>query len=201
MDEDGPREVRRGKWDAIAVEVLNTLQLLTAKPVIYLVNLTKKAYLTKKSKWLGPVGQAVLDRKGGELVLPWSGKYEMELLDMEAAGEEAMAQFLKENPDGKSALPRIIKQGYHSLGLIHFFTCGKDEVRAWTIRNGRQAPQAAGVIHTDFEKGFIMAEVYHFSSIKQLGSESEVKANGKKRDEGKNYVVKDGDIMFFKFNT
>jgi obg-like ATPase 1 len=201
QDESGPREIRFGKWKSFEIDVLNEFQLLTAKPVIYLVNLTKKAYLTKKSKWLGPVGKFIQDRGTGETIIPWSGKLEEELLDLEQAGGDALAEFLKANPDHTTALPQIIKQGYKTLGLLNFFTCGKDEVRAWTLRKGRLAPQAAGVIHTDFEKGFIMAETYHFSDIKKLGDEAAVKKAGKYRQEGKKYAVTDGDIFFFKFNT
>ncbi len=97
-----------------------------------------------------------------------------------------------------SMLPKIITTGYHALDLVHFFTGGDDEVRAWTIRRGCLAPQAAGVIHTDFEKAFIAAETMAFEDFKKLGSEAAVKAAGKYRTEGKAYVVKDGDILFFK---
>lgn len=100
-----------------------------------------------------------------------------------------------------SQLKKIANVGYHHLKLIHFFTSGEDEVRAWTIRMGSKAPQAAGTIHTDFEKGFICAEVMAYSDFKELGSEAEVKKAGKYRMEGKNYVVQDGDIIFFKFNV
>ena len=98
----------------------------------------------------------------------------------------------------KSAIGKIIQTGYNDLGLIRFFTCGPDEVRGWTIRDGATAPAAGGVIHTDFMEKFIRADVYHFEDIFELGSENNVKAAGKLRTEGKNYVVKDGDIIFFK---
>lgn len=91
--------------------------------------------------------------------------------------------------------------GYKTLNLIHYFTCGKDEVKSWTIREGCNAPQAAGVIHGDFQKHFIMAEVMAYETYKELGSEAAVKKAGKYKQEGKNYVVKDGDIMFFKHNA
>ena len=98
-------------------------------------------------------------------------------------------------------LPRVLKQGYKALRLIHFFTGGKDEVKAWTMKQGRLAPQAAGCIHTDFEKGFIMAEVQAFEDLKELGTEEAVKKAGKLHQKGKTYEVQDGDLMFFKFNT
>merc|ERR1712130_217234 len=100
-----------------------------------------------------------------------------------------------------SILDKIIVQGYKALQLQYFFTAGPDEVKAWTIQKGFKAPQAAGKIHTDFEKGFIMAEVMKFDEYKEHGSESAVKAAGGYRQQGKNYVVMDGDIIFFKFNA
>jgi len=100
-----------------------------------------------------------------------------------------------------SVLTKIIKSGYAALQLEYFFTAGPDEVRAWNIRKGTKAPQAAGKIHTDFEKGFIMAEVMKFADFKEEGSENAVKAAGKYRQQGKTYTVEDGDIIFFKFNT
>jgi obg-like ATPase 1 len=102
QDEEGPREIRFGNWKSFEIDVLNDFQLLTAKPVIYLVNLSKKAYLTKKSKWLGPVGQYITDRGTGETIIPWSGKLEEELLDLEQAGDGALEAYLKEHPDGKN---------------------------------------------------------------------------------------------------
>merc|ERR1711972_1136133 len=98
-----------------------------------------------------------------------------------------------------SAMPKIITNAFQMIHLINFFTSGPDEVRAWIIRKGFKAPQAAGCIHTDFEKKFIMAEVMSFSDLKELGSEAAVKAAGKYRQEGKNYEVQDGDVVFYKF--
>jgi len=100
-----------------------------------------------------------------------------------------------------SAIPRIIKMGYHALELFYYFTAGTDEVKCWTIRRGTKAPQAAGIIHTDFEKGFICAEVMKFEDFKEHGSETGVKGAGKYLQQGKNYCVEDGDIIFFKFNV
>ena len=100
-----------------------------------------------------------------------------------------------------SCIPRIIKVGYNTIRLIHYFTAGEDEVKCWTIREGTKAPQAAGVIHTDFERGFICAEVMKFDDLERLGSEQAVKAEGLYRQQGKDYEVGDGDIIFFKFNV
>ena len=96
---------------------------------------------------------------------------------------------------------KIILAGYQALDLIHYFTCGPDEVKCWTVRKGSKAPKAAGVIHTDFERGFISAEVMKYDDLNRLGSEAEVKKAGLQRNEGKNYVVNDGDIIYFKFNV
>merc|ERR1712046_809 len=100
-----------------------------------------------------------------------------------------------------SALPKIIKTAFHMVNLILFYTSGPDEVRAWIIRKGYKAPQAAGVIHTDFERGFICAEIMAFDELKEKGSESAMRAAGRYRQEGKNYEVADGDVIFFKFNV
>ena len=100
-----------------------------------------------------------------------------------------------------SALDKIVKIGYKALQLEYFFTAGKDEVKAWTIQKGTKAPQAAGRIHTDFEKGFIMAEVMKVADLMELGNESAVKAAGKYRQQGRGYVVEDGDVILFKFNA
>lgn len=122
---------------------------------------------------------------------------------MDMPDDEARASYLKETYEGKvtSALDKIVTNGFKALGLQYFFTAGSDEVKAWTIKKNSLAPQAAGRIHTDFEKGFIMAEVQKFADFKELGSEAAVKAAGKYRQQGRNYIVEDGDIIFFKFNT
>ncbi|MGH0152204.1 UNVERIFIED_CONTAM: hypothetical protein FKN15_022156 [Acipenser sinensis] len=133
----------------------------------------------------------------GALVIPFSGGVELKFQDM---SDEEKQKYLEENKT-QSVLTKIIKSGYAALLLEYFFTAGPDEVRAWTIRKGTKAPQAAGKIHTDFEKGFIMAEVMKFEDFKEGGTENAVKAAGKYRQLGRNYIVEDGDIIFFKFNT
>ncbi|TMW60613.1 hypothetical protein Poli38472_000655 [Pythium oligandrum] len=193
------KDVSFGNWNPLEVDVLNTLQLLTAKPVVFLVNVSKKDYLRKGNKYLPKIAEFVKERGGDEPVIPLSCEFELELLDLEASGQ--LETYQKENPTHKSTLNRVLKMGYHALGLIHFFTAGKDEVRGWTIRKGRLAPQAAGVIHSDFERGFIKAEVQAFADLKEHGSEEAVKKAGKLKMQGKNYEVQDGDIIFFKFNT
>jgi len=190
------KQIRLCEWKATDIDVLNSLQLLTAKPVVYLLNMTEKDYIKKGNKWLGKI-KAWVDTHGGEPMVPFCGALESQLVEM---GDEQAKKYLDENKT-VSSIPKIIRTGYHSLELIHFFTCGSDEVKCWTIRKGTKAPQAAGVIHTDFEKGFVCAEVMKFDEFKELGSESAVKAAGKYKQEGKGYSVCDGDIVFFKANT
>ncbi|XP_051260981.1 obg-like ATPase 1 isoform X4 [Dicentrarchus labrax] len=184
-------------WNDKEIEVLNKYLFLTSKPMIYLVNLSEKDYIRKKNKWLVKIKEWVDSHDPGALVIPFSGGLESQLQDK---SEEERQKYCTEHKT-QSALSRIIKAGYAALQLEYFFTAGPDEVRAWTIRKGTKAPQAAGKIHTDFEKGFIMAEVMKFQDFKEEGSENAVKAAGKYRQQGRNYIVEDGDIIFFKFNA
>ncbi|KAG8432460.1 hypothetical protein GDO86_016921 [Hymenochirus boettgeri] len=184
-------------WNDKEIEVLNKHLFLTSKPMIYLVNLSEKDYIRKKNKWLIKIKEWVDKHDPGAMVIPFSGVLELKLQDM---SDEEKQKYLEEKVT-QSVLSKIIKTGYAALQLEYFFTAGPDEVRAWTIRKGTKAPQAAGKIHTDFEKGFIMAEVMKFDDFKEEGSESAAKAAGKYRQQGRNYTVEDGDIIFFKFNT
>jgi obg-like ATPase 1 len=192
------KEVRNGmdQWTTSDVDFLNSYQLLTAKPVIYLINLTKKDFQRKKNKWLVKIHEWV-QAHGGGTIIPFSGAFESELQD---TPDDEKAQFQKDQ-EMTTVLPKIVKTAFSTIHLIYFFTAGPDEVKAWCIRKGYKAPQAAGAIHTDFERGFICAEVMAFDTLKELGNESEVKAKGKYRQEGKTYVVNDGDVIFFKFNV
>ncbi|KAK1309016.1 hypothetical protein QJS10_CPA09g00734 [Acorus calamus] len=212
--QDG-KDVRLGDWKAADIEILNTFQLLTAKPVVYLVNMNERDYQRKKNKFL-PKIHAWVQEHGGEPIIPFSCVLEKNLADMP---EDEAAKYCEENKlqRGQStsnssiqydvnfwhcgALTKIVKTGFSAINLIYFFTAGPDEVKCWQIRRQTKAPQAAGAIHTDFEKGFICAEVMKFEDLKELGSESAVKAAGKYKQEGKTYVVQDGDIIFFKFNV
>ncbi|KAH7427405.1 hypothetical protein KP509_10G043200 [Ceratopteris richardii] len=189
-------DVRLADWKTADIEFLNTFQLLTSKPVVYLVNMTEKDYQRKKNKWLAKIHSWVQEH-GGEPIIPFSGVLEKNLADMPP--DEA-AVYCKEN-QLQSALPKIIKTGFSAINLIYFFTAGADEVKCWQIRKQTKAPQAAGTIHTDFERGFICAEVMKFDDLKEMGSEAAVKAAGKYKQEGKTYVVQDGDIILFKFNV
>ncbi|XP_034431639.1 obg-like ATPase 1 [Hippoglossus hippoglossus] len=187
-----------GEWNEKEIEVLNKYLFLTSKPMIYLVNLSEKDYIRKKNKWLAKIKDWVDANDPGAMVIPVSGALESKLLDIE--DEEEKKKYCEELKT-QSVLTKIIKTGYSALQLEYFFTAGPDEVRAWTVRKGSKAPQAAGKIHTDFEKGFIMAEVMKFIDFKEEGSENAAKSAGKYRQLGRNYVVEDGDIIFFKFNT
>ncbi|KAK3082796.1 hypothetical protein FSP39_005476 [Pinctada imbricata] len=189
--------VRNGTWDAKEIEVLNQHLFLTSKPVIYLVNMSEKDYTRKKNKWLVKIKEWIDNNDKGAMVILMSCSIELKLLDM---AEDEQATFCKES-GVNSALDKIIVNGYKALNLCYFFTVGKDEVKAWTIQAGTKAPQAAGRIHTDFEKGFIMAEVMSYPDFKEYGSEAECKANGKYRQKGRDYIVDDGDIILFKFNA
>jgi len=193
---EAKKQLRLTEWKANDIEVLNMHQFLTAKPVVYLINMSEKDYIKKGNKWL-PKIKAWVDAHGGEPMVPFCGALEAKLVEL---GDDASKKY-QEEIKANTAIPKIIKTGYHTLELIHFFTCGSDEVKCWTIRKGTKAPQAAGVIHTDFERGFICAEVMKFEDYKEHGSEGAVKAAGKLKQEGKNYTVIDGDIIFFKFNV
>jgi len=176
------------------VEFINPLFLLTAKPVVYLINLSEKDYIRKKNKHLGKVMEWIKENAAGDPILPISICLEERLTRFETEAEVA-AELKTLGVD--SALPKIITTMRKVLNLGSFFTTGPDEVRQWTIRNGTKAPQAAGVIH-GFEKTFIQAIVYNYSVLKELGDEAEVKAKGKILTKGKDYVMEDGDVALFK---
>ncbi|XP_071792196.1 obg-like ATPase 1 [Asterias amurensis] len=191
------RPIRHKEWNGIEIEVLNKHMLFTAKPMIYLVNLSERDYIRKKNKWLLKIKEWVDVNDPGATIIPFSAAFENKVFDMDEAEKKAFFEESKVT----SALNKIITTGYKALQLMYFFTAGHDEVRAWTIQRDTKAPQAAGKIHTDFEKGFIMADVMKFNDFKELGTENDVKAAGKYRQQGRNYVVEDGDIIHFKFNA
>lgn len=191
------KAVRFGDWSATEIEILNKHLFITAKPMIYLVNLSENDYIKKKNKWLAKIKQWIDANDPDATLIPFSGVMELKLVDMP---EDERKVFLEEKKTS-SVLDKIIVTGFKALNLCYFFTAGEDEVRAWTIIKGSKAPQAAGRIHTDFEKGFISSDVFRFDDFKELGSENAVKAAGKFRQQGKTYVVEDGDIIHFKFNA
>ena len=172
------------------------LFLLTNKPVMYVCNVDDASAATG-NKYVDAVREATKDEDAEILVI--SAKTESEIAEMDSYEDRQM--FLEEMGLKESGVVRLIQGAYHLLGLQTFFTAGADECRAWTIHKGDKAPKAAGVIHTDFERGFIRAEVIKYDDFVTLGSESAVRAAGKLATEGKEYVVKDGDIMHFLFNV
>ena len=174
---------------------LRDLHLLTAKPVLYVANVAEDD-LEGKHPFVAQVREIAAAEGAGVVVI--CGKIEAEISELD--GDEKQA-FLEEMGLQESGLDRLIRAGYDLLGLITYFTAGVKEVRAWTITKGTKAPQAAGVIHTDFEKGFIRAEVIGFDDYITCNGESGAKEKGLMRLEGKEYVVKDGDVMHFRFNV
>jgi len=192
------KHIRFAVWNANDIEVLNKHLFITAKPMIYLANLSEKDFIRKKNKWLVKIKEYVDKNDPGATIIPISGAFEQTYLEIE--DEEEKKKYLEDNKCA-STLEKVITQGYKALNLQYFFTAGPDEVKAWTIQKGTKAPQAAGRIHTDFEKGFIMAEVMNYVDFKEEGSEAATKAAGKYRQKGKDYTVEDGDIIFFKFNA
>jgi GTP-binding protein YchF len=175
---------------------------ITAKPQLYVCNVDEGTMRSiAGGKDGNPYIKAVQNRaaaEGSEAVII-CGKFEAELADIDDPAEKLA--FLEELGLAESGLGSLVHAAYRLLGLRTFFTAGADECRAWTIHAGDTAPKAAGVIHTDFEKGFIKAEVYSYEDIIQYGTEAKIKEAGKYRIEGKEYIVRDGDILFFKFNV
>lgn len=196
--------LRSGTWNIEEVAKINELipQAITLKPMVYLVNLDMRSFKRKANKWLVPINDWV-KAHGGGTIIPMSVEWEQELWRLKD-NTAARDTFLAEVPGLKSCLPRIVKIGYNVLNLINYFTAGDTEVRCWTIPAGACAPEAAGAIHTDFERGFIKAEVVSYDDFKEFSSGrsmAAVKAAGKYRQEGKAYVVADGDIIHFMFNV
>ncbi len=174
---------------------IRELFLLTLKPVLYIANVSEDDLKGSHPK-VGPLREFA--KKQGETVVPLCGKIEAEISVLSL---EERQEFLKDLGIEEPGLDHLVREAYQLLKLITFFTAGKKEVRAWTIPYGTKAPQAAGTIHSDFEKGFIRAEAYHYHDLMRYKTEAEVKAKGLMRLEGKDYVVKDGDILFFRFNV
>lgn len=174
---------------------LKGYNLLSAKPVLYVANVSED--MIGKPNPLVDIVRAVAESEGAKVV-EISGKVEGEISQL---SKEERKEYLEGMGFAESGLDRMIRAGYELLGLITFFTAGEKEVRAWTVTKGTKAPQAAGKIHSDFEKGFIRAEVFHFDDLIRLGNEKAVKEAGLLRSEGKEYVVRDGDIMLFRFNV
>ena len=190
------KSVRTLDFDEKELEIANKFQLITTKPVLYLCNVDEASVKTGNA-YVDKVKEAVKNENAEVLII--GAKIESDITELETYEERQM--FLDELNLEEPGVNRLIRSAYHLLKLQTYFTAGVKEVRAWTIKKGMTAPQAAGVIHTDFEKGFIRAEVMKYSDFVTLGSESAVKDAGKFKVEGKEYIVEDGDVMHFRFNV
>ncbi|MDD4153947.1 MAG: redox-regulated ATPase YchF [Bacilli bacterium] len=172
-------------------------QLLTLKPLIYVANVSEEDYADlNNAKHYQEVIRVGGEEKAQVIPISCEIEYQLSLLS-----KEERSEFLQEMGASESGLDKVIKATYRLLDLATFFTVGADECRAWTYKHGMSAPQCAGVIHSDFQKGFIKAEVYSYAALREFGTELAVKEAGKLRIEGRDYLVKDGDIMFFRFNV
>ena len=178
--------------------LIATSDLLTLKKTIYVANLAENEINEPENNRHYVAVKGLAETEGSEL-LPICAKLEADIAELNDPDEKAM--FMEELGVAESGLDRLIKSSYALLGLISFLTAGSDECRAWTIKKGTKAPQAAGRIHTDFERGFIRAEVIAFEDMKACGTMAAAKAKGLVRSEGKEYVMKDGDIVNFLFNV
>ena len=178
-------------------ELIATSDLLTIKPIIYAANLDEEGIASYEANAYYQTVASIAEKEGAK-VLPICAKIEEEMAELDPEDRE---MFLEEMGLAESGLDRMIKCSYDLLGLISFLTCGADECRAWTIRKGTKAPQAAGKIHSDFERGFIRAEIVAFDDLKACGNMTVAKEKGLVRSEGKEYVMADGDVTLFRFNV
>jgi GTP-binding protein YchF len=180
------------------LEIMKTVNLLTDKPVIYAANIAEDDMAKTDDEIPLVVKVKEFAKTENAEVIPLCVKIEEEL---SALDDEERAMFLEDLGVKESGLDKLIKEAYELLGLRTFFTAGEKECRAWTFKNGMKAPQCAGVIHTDFEKGFIKAETYSYDDLMKYGTPLKVKEAGRVRLEGKEYVVQDGDSMLFRINV
>ncbi len=194
---DGMPLLRAG-LTADAMAKLSHMQLITAKPVVYAANVTEAELAGDEGAYLLALRAAVAATGEQSEIVPFSAKIEAELAELPV---EERKEFLSSLGLETAGLDRLIIAGYHLLGLQTYFTAGEQEVRAWTIHRGNTAPQAAGVIHTDFERGFIRAETASFADFVEHHGWKVAKEKGVVRSEGKEYVVHDGDVLLFRFNV
>ena len=191
------KSVRSYECDEEDMELIATSDLLTIKPIIYAANMDEAGIADYENNKYYQQVKAIAEAENAQ-VLPICAKIEEEITEFD---EDERQMFLEELNMSESGLDRMIKTSYALLGLISFLTCGPDECRAWTIKKGTKAPQAAGKIHTDFERGFIRAEIVAFDDLKACGSMAAAKEKGLVRSEGKEYVMHDGDVTLFRFNV
>lgn len=188
--------VRKLDFEEEELKILSSFRLITAKPIIYVANVDEDTIMAGENEYVKEVREYA--KKENTEVVMICAKIEGELAELEL---EEKTAFLKELGIEESGLSSLIKSTYSLLGLATYFTVGPDEVRAWTFRKGMKAPACAGLIHTDFEKGFIRAEVMSYQDLIDCGNELKVKESGKMRLEGKDYFMQDGDICHFRFNV
>lgn len=188
--------LRRVEFDKDELLVLKPFCLITLKPIIYMANVNEDDAILGHNKYTDIVSEYAAKENASVIVV--CAKMESELAEM---NDDDKAEFLKEMGISNSGLDKLIFATYDLLGLQTFFTSGKDECRAWTFKKGMKAPECAGIIHSDFQRGFIKAEVMSFDDLKECGSELKVKEAGKMRLEGKDYLMQDGDIVYFRFNV
>ena len=191
------KSARSFDCDPDDAELIASSDLLTIKPIIYAANMDEDGVANYQDNPYFQTVAAIAAAENAQ-VLPICAKVEEEMAELEP---EDKLMFLEELGLEESGLDRMIKCSYALLGLISFLTCGSDECRAWTIRRGTKAPQAAGKIHSDFERGFIRAEIVAFEDLKSCGSMNAAKEKGLVRSEGKDYVMQDGDVTLFRFNV
>ena len=192
------KSARSFDYTAEEAELVATVPLLSNKPVIYAANMSEDDFINHIENNVHYQKVCEIASAEKAAVLPICAKIEEDISDM---SPEDKQMFLQELNLSESGMDRMIRTGYDLLGLISYLTAGKQEVRAWTIKKGTKAPQAAGKIHTDFEKGFIRAEVVSYDDLIACGTMAAAKEKGLVRLEGKEYVVQDGDIMLFRFNV
>ena len=188
--------LRKVEFDEDELLAIKNFHFLTLKPIIYMANVSEEDVIVGTNKYVEELKKYALDDSAEVIVV--SAKMESELSEL---NDEDKQEFLNDLGISESGLDKLITATYSLLGLSTFFTAGSDEVRAWTFKNGMKAPQCAGIIHSDFERGFIKAEIMSFSDLEQYGSEKEVKEAGRMRLEGKEYLMQDGDICYFRFNV
>lgn len=188
--------VRRLEFDEEELKTIKAFNLLTAKPIIYMANINEDELLSTENEYVEKVREYAKAEHAEVIVV--CAKIESELSELE---DEEKESFLNDLGIKESGLDQLIRATYSLLGLATYFTVGSDEVKAWTFKKGMKAPACAGIIHTDFEKGFIRAETMSFEDLKTCGSELKVRESGKMRLEGKEYLMKDGDICHFRFNV
>lgn len=190
------KNIRQLDLDETGKRLVKELQLLSAKPIIYLANVNEDDISTGQNELIKEVKAHA--EKDGAKVVEVSAKIEADIAELD---EEEKEMFLDELGLNDSGLDRVIKAGYELLNLLTFLTAGEQECRAWTVERGSTAPQAAGKIHSDMEKGFIRAEIVSFEDLKKLGSMADAREEGLLRLEGKDYIMQDGDVCHFRFNV